>query len=84
MSRLPAIFKEIILVAMVVVVTVGLILYLLSVPPYYELKLTRETGGGVVTSQDHQVQGEVKMGLEYASNWRISHWGVNFVAVRIH
>ena len=83
-SRLPAIFKEMITVAMTVVVAVGLILYLLSVPPYYELKLTRETGGGVVTSQDHQVQGEVKMGLEYASNWRANHWGANFASVSIH
>ena len=83
-SRLSTIFKEMITVAMVVVVAVGLILYLLSVPPYYELKLTRETGSGVVASQDHQVQGEVKMGLEYTSNWRAHHWGANFVAVSIH
>ena len=83
-SRLSTIFKEMITVAMVVVVAVGLILYLLSVPPYYELKLTRETGGGVVTSQDHQVQGEVKMGLGYASNLRVKHWGANFASVSIH
>ncbi len=74
-----------IMVALAVVVVVGLILYLLSVPSYYELKLARamERGDGV-SSQDHQVEGEVKMGLEYASNWRVNHWGTNFLAVRIN
>ncbi len=73
------------MVATVAVVAVGLILYLLSIPPYYELKLTRavERGDGV-SSEDHQVEGEVKMGLEYASIWRVKHWGINFVVVRIH
>ena len=83
-SRLSTIFKEMITVAMAAVLAVGLIMYLLSVPPYYELKLTRETGSGVVTSQDHQVQGEVKMGLEYATIWRVKHWGANFLALIIH
>ncbi len=72
------------MVAMAVVVAVGLILYLLSVPPYYELKLTRERGYRVVTSKDHQLQGKVKMGLEYSSNWRANHWGTNFLTVRIN
>jgi hypothetical protein len=82
-SRLPTLFKEMITVAMTVVVAVGLILYLLSVPPYYELKLTRERGDGV-SSENHQVEGKVKMGLEYALNWRVRHWGANFASVRIH
>jgi hypothetical protein len=84
-SRLSTLFKEMIMVAMAVVVAVGLILYLLSVPPYYELKLTRavERGAGV-SSENHQVEGEVKMGLEYASIWRVKHWGTNFLSVRIH
>jgi hypothetical protein len=84
-SRLSTVFKEMIMVAMVAVVAVGLILYLLSVPSYYELKLTRgvERGDGV-SSEDHQVQGGVNMGLEYASNWRVKHWGISFAMVSIH
>ncbi len=71
------------MVAMTVVVAVGLIMYLFSVPSYYELKLTMKRGDGVVISEDHQVQGKVKKGLEYASIWRIFHWGINFAVVRI-
>ena len=83
-SRLSTIFKEMIMVAVVVVVVVGLILYLYSVPPYYELRLTREAGAGPQgnhTSQDQPVPVKVKVGLEYISNWRMQHWGTNFATV---
>ncbi len=77
------------MVAMAVVVAVGLILYLLSVPPYYKLKLTRtqpwERGAAIVgnnTSEDHQVQGTM-MGLEYFSNWGMRHWGTNYIGVSV-
>ncbi len=82
MSRLSTVFKEMIMVAMVAVVAVGLIMYLFSVPSYYELKLTRavERGAGV-SSLDHQVEGKVKMGLEYESIWRVKHWGISFATV---
>jgi hypothetical protein len=91
-SRLSTIFKEMITVAFVVVMVVGLILYLYSVPPYSHLKVTRappRQGSGAEmlgnhTSQYHPVPEKGKIGLLYFENWRVNHWGLNFVMVRIH
>ncbi len=85
-ARLSMIVKEMIMAAVVVVAVVGLILYLLSVPPYYELRLTREAGAGPVgnhAAQDHQVpvKSKVNLGLKYSPNGRLQHWGPNFAAV---
>jgi hypothetical protein len=72
-----------IIVAAAVVVVAGFVVFILSVPPYYSLKLTtaKVSDEWNYTSQGVPVQDQT--GLSYDSNWRLTHWGLNFAAVSV-
>ncbi len=68
--RLATIFWEMVMVDAAVVTVVGLVLLLLSSPPYYNLQVAGTAGGRGGISPGMDPEGPGKMGLYYYSYWR--------------
>ncbi len=86
-SSLSSIFKEMIMLAVAVVVAAAFVMLCVASPTYYDMKLTRVPWVGNHTSmtppQDHDDghSERVRLGLYYYSYWRVYLWGVSMFQV---
>ena len=86
-SSLSSIFKDMIMLAVAVVVATALVMLCVASPTYYDMKLTRVPWAGnntLMTPPQDRDDGQserARLGVYYFSYWRVFWWGINMVQV---
>ena len=85
-SSLSSIFKEMIMLAVAVVVAAAFVMLCVASPTYYDMKLTRVPGGNYtfmtpLPANDDGHSERPKLGLDYYSYWRVKLWGLGLLQV---